>query len=801
MPLKKEYEDAYKVFIILGICILIANIYYYAFPLWNSFGLSHPVATKIFLSFRKAGAFASPYKTKTLALLFSCLTVLTRHGRRKDAPWSVIAGTGVAGAILFFFPWKTPVVYTLTAVTGYALTVTSLALLIQKFHRFEKMTDDARETFEQCKDIIENENSINLPITYQYQGKKCKGWINVTSPFAGTIVTGVPGTGKSYSVFLPFAEQMIKKGYTMFLYDFKYPVLTYDIYNMLLQNQDAYRKRGLKVPKFYAVNFNDPRFSHRCNPLSRRYLRSLTDCTDVASVLMDNLAKVDKEDFFSQSARLYTDCCISFLWLYDGGRYCSFPHLVELMSQPAEVVTEMLSLYRELRTKVASFKEALNKNASEQIAGQVASATVPIAGLSTPELFWALSGEDFTLDISNPDDPKVVCVGNDPDKKDVYGAALSLFFACMFKAVNHPGNLPSAIMFDEAPTVKIKALDYVVSTARSNKVAVVIGGQDLSQFVRDYQKDNAEVIFNTVGNVFSGRVNGRTAKDYSEMFGKRFREHRGRTLGEDSESVNISYSQDDIMPRSKIETLSTGTFFGKVCDTFEDKNDLKFFCGEIGVDRDAVKERKARSVDIPQLTSFNEEIIRQAVVKGDVPPPDLIEKQIAPDIHTQGLESLGRVVEKKANRNTTDPAILLEAAERVPEDKRRDFLEGYADMYIEEYVQDRLRENHMRIQDEVDDILRKHGLDEESRKAREEEKRKSRKGGNKEVEDLRRQVEELSMRNENLMQMNQNLEKEKRDMERRRQELDNLEQRTFDRTRSEWMANNGNEAINEYEGS
>lgn len=711
MANKKEYEDYYKIFLTISIGFLAVNIYYFSFSLWHTLGLEHKAVTSIFLTLRSGGWFNTPFKTKIIALMLGITNVLTKHGKSKKSEWWQIGVSAVAGALMYFIWFKDPIIYIISTIGGFLAIIYSVAMLVQKLTKFDRMTDDIMETFQQCDELIENDDSINLPTIYRFEGKLHHGWINITAPFAGTLVTGVPGTGKSYSVFLPFAEQMIQKGYTMFVYDYKYPVLSYDIYNMLLQNAHCYVEKGYKVPKFYTINFKDPRYSHRCNPLNRIYLPSLTDCTEVAKVLMDNLAETDKKDFFSQSAELYTDCCISFLWLYKDGKYCSFPHLVELMCCPPETITGIISSYPQLSTKVASFKDALKKGANEQLAGQVSSATVPLAGMSTPALYWTLSADDFTLDISNPDSPKVVCLGNDPDNQAVYGAASALFFSRLFKKVNHPGNQKTAILFDEAPTVKVKNIENLIATARSNKVAIVFGGQDFSQFVKDYKKEYANVLFGTVGNIISGRVNRETAEDFSKMFGKRFREHRGQTISDENESMNVSYSQDDIMPRSKIETLSTGTFFGKVGDTFTEKVPDKFFCAEIQIDRKHVEERQRRSVPIPQFTSFNEDLYRRSIIDGDLSVEELATLGLNKNLKEDAKYELAREILHSGNIYGYDNDLnyLDNTLAGIKEADINDYLEEYANNYIERLIPRVLNENYNSIKEDIATILAEHG--------------------------------------------------------------------------------------------
>ena len=697
MGLRQENRAAFASFILLGVFILMANIWYYAYPLWDRLGFTHPIAVRLFLKLRRGGVFDSPLLTKGIAILLSLITVLPRSGWRNSLGWIPIASIGAAGIVLYVVPFGDPVLYTAASLAGYLGIVAAASLALYRFTGGIKEDNDLEETFEQCDRLVDTKDSVNLPTRYKYKGKEHRGWINIVNPFRGTLVLGTPGSGKSYSVYLPMMEQMTRKGYTMFIYDYKYPSLTYDAYNMLMQNMGCYRELGIREPDFCVVNFNDPRYSQRCNPLNPQYIKSLTDCTEIADVIMKNLAETDKKDFFTQSAQLYIDCCTSFLWVYEGGKYCSFPHLVELMCRPAEQVIDLISRYPEVKTKVASFREALNKKANEQLAGQTSSATVPLAGMSTPSLYWVLSGDDFRLDINNPDSPKVVCVGNDPDNQATYGAALALFFSRLFKLVNHPGLLKSAILLDEAPTVVIKGLDNLIATARSNKVAVVLGGQDKTQFVRDYGEKYASVIFNTVGNILSGQVNGRTAEELSKAFGREFRERRSLTESDDSDSMQYSFQQDELLPASRIETLSQGTFFGKVADNFSAKIERKLFCGEIVVNKDAEKARREKSRPLPRQTNFDEDRIRKSIFEGDM--------------HKAALDSFAvGELRKKGLRDTVTESDIAKELAKFSDKEKKAYLEAYAEEYIQEHIRQVIEDNYRRIQDEIQGIMDAHGI-------------------------------------------------------------------------------------------
>ena len=325
---------------------------------------------------------------------------------------------------------------------------------------------------------------------------------------------------------------------------------------------------------------------------------------------MKNASKENNkgDDFFSLSARCYVDMLIWFLKIYEGGRYCTFPHLIELMGQNYKQVLFIMQRYQELDVKRNTFQDAITDRAFEQLQGQIASARVPLNRFASETLYWTLSGDDFSLQINDPKEPKIVCVGNNPTRQQVYGTTLAMLMSQLFKIINQPGKMRCGVLIDELPTIYLKGLDHLINTARSNHVAVVIGAQDKSQLVKDYDKKESDVIFNTVGNVFAGAVKGETAESLSKSFGKSDQETRSYQESDTSEHITISFQQRDVLPASRIEALSQGSFCGYVADEFRQKIHPKVFCGEI----DAGKETTHRE-EVPQVVDSTKETIMREV--------------------------------------------------------------------------------------------------------------------------------------------------------------------------------------------
>lgn len=518
-----------------------------------------------------------------------------------------------------------------------------------KEHLMDDVFNEENESFMQETRLITNEYSVNLPTRFYYKKKWHDGWINVVLPQRGCIVVGSPGSGKSYCVINQFIKQQIEKGYALYCYDFKFPDLSLIVYNHLLKNKDKYKTNV----QFYVINFDDPRHSHRCNPINPAFMSDIADAYESAYVIMLNLNKtwIQKQgDFFVESPIVLFAAIIWYLKIYENGKYCTFPHAIELLNKPYSDIFTILTSYRELENYLSPFMDAWKGGAMEQLQGQIASAKIPLSRMISPSLYWIMSGDDFTLDINNPDEPKVLCVGNNPDRQNIYSAALGLYNARIVKMVNRKGKLKCSILVDEVPTIYFKGLDTLIATARSNKVAVCLGAQDFSQLVRDYGEKEARVIQNTVGNVFSGQVLGETAKNLSERFGKVLQQRKSVNMTREDTSTSISTQLDSLIPASKISNLSQGMFVGSVCDSFQEKMEQKIFHCEIVVDNARVAAETKAYKPIPVITDFTGEDGK-----------DHMREEIERNYY-RIKEEVGGIIQKELRRIGNDPDLkhLLE---------------------------------------------------------------------------------------------------------------------------------------------
>ncbi len=604
----------------LSILFVVINVYWFCYEQIAEWGINIGVVDRILLNFdRTAGLFGNILWTKLFAVVFLALSCLGTKGVKEEKiTWRRIIAVLSTGGVLFFLNWwllelPLPTVadtafYILTVSVGYICLMMGGVWMsrLLKNNLMDDVFNTENESFQQETRLLTNEYSVNLPTRFYYRKRWNEGWINVVNPFRAAIVLGTPGSGKSYAVVNQFIKQQIEKGFAMYLYDFKFPDLSEIAYNHLLNNQGGYEK----VPTFYVINFDDPRRSHRCNPINPDFMTDISDAYESAYTIMLNLNRtwVQKQgDFFVESPIILFAAIIWYLRIYQGGRYCTFPHAVEFLNKRYEDIFPILTSYPELENYLSPFMDAWLGGAQDQLQGQIASAKIPLSRMISPQLYWVMSGDEFTLDINNPDDPKVLVVGNNPDRQNIYGAALGLYNSRIVKLVNKKGQLKSSIIIDELPTIYFKGLDNLIATARSNKVATLLGFQDFSQLKRDYGDKEAAVVMNTVGNIFSGQVVGETAKTLSERFGKVLQKRQSMTINRNDTSTSISTQMDSLIPQSKISTLTQGMFVGAVADNFDERIDQKIFHAEIVVDSAKVKAETAKYRKIPLITDFTDE--------------------------------------------------------------------------------------------------------------------------------------------------------------------------------------------------
>jgi len=614
----------------ISIIVLLIHFYYYFYSVFKQWQMRSDLTDRILLNISKTGLFTSFNKSRLIALLALVISLVGARGRKDERIRFKAAFIYIfTGLLLFFASYVTlylekeiqtvAIIYMTATSMGFVLILTGGTFLSRIITRklSNNVFNSINETFPQEERLLNNEYSINLPARYNLKGRFRKSWINIINPFRALLVMGSPGSGKSYFIIQHIIKQHIQKGFSMFVYDFKFDDLTKHAYNQYLRYRHSYPVQ----PKFYIIHFDQ--IFNRCNPIHPATMADITDAAESSRTIMLGLNKewIRKQgDFFVESPINFITALIWFLCNYKGGKFCTLAHVIELAQVEYSKLFSILRAEPQIEVLINPFVSAFLNEATEQLEGQIASAKISLAKLASPQLYYVLSGNDFTLDINNPENPKIVCMGNNPQKSATYGAVVSLYVTALTRMMNRKNLQKSSLVFDEFPTIYFNGIDNLIATARSNKVATTLAVQDSSQLKVHYGKEQAEVILNIVGNVISGQVSGDTAKQLSERFGKIMQDRESISINRQDTSISRSKQLELAIPQSKISSLSSGEFVGMVADNPDQKIELKTFCAEIINDHDALAQEQASYKSLPMISnvSQNEILDNYLQIKKDI---------------------------------------------------------------------------------------------------------------------------------------------------------------------------------------
>lgn len=614
----RQILDMTRLIAIVLLCLHVYVVCYGAFERWH---LTAPLVDKLIGNVLRTGLFNSFNKPKLFALGFLLIALIGVRGKKDEKQTAKSAVLYlVIGLILFFGSQLALLIGAkITVLATSYITLCGLGFLLflsggtmlSRIIR-DRLSGDVfnrdNETFPQEERLLENEYSVNLPTRYQLRGKWRQGWLNFINPFRSTAVIGSPGAGKSYFLIRHFITQHIRKGFAMFVYDFKMPDLSVIAYNTWLKYKHQYKVE----PKFYAINFDDLARSHRCNPLDPSAMLDITDAVESARTILLGLNRewVKKQgDFFVESPINFLTAIIWFLRRYKGGEFCTLPHVIELMQADYDQLFTVLRTEQEIDVLINPFVSAYLRDAVEQLEGQIASAKITVSRIASPQLYYILSGNEFTLDINDHASPKIVCMGNNPQKIQIYGAVLSLFTNRLLKILNQKDKLKCSLILDEYPTLVADVIP-TIATGRSNLISTCLGIQDASQLRKEYGREQADVIMNIVGNMAVGQVSGDTAKSVSEKIGRIMQDRESLSINRSDTSISRSKQLEAAVPASRISSLSSGEFVGLVADNPEEKIELKAFHSEIINDHEAIKRETKAYKELPLLRVINPGIVQ-----------------------------------------------------------------------------------------------------------------------------------------------------------------------------------------------
>lgn len=466
------------------------------------------------------------------------------------------------------------------------------------------------ESFDQNKEMVNTDTSINIPYVFRYNNKTYNGYINI-DPFRGTIVIGVPGSGKSFGVINPAIRQMIAKGFCLCIYDFKFPDLAQIAYYHYLLKKS---KQSDYNYSFHIINLNEVERSKRVNPFHKKYIQTLAEAQEMAESMVSSLQKGGSSSgggsdaFFTQSAINFLSSCIYFFATLENGKYSDLPHILSFMNRSYQEIFDTLFTNEEIGSLLSPFKTAYDNKAFDQLEGQIGTLKIFLSRLATKESFWVFSGDEVELKITDRENPSILILASDPGTQDINSALYSSILNRTLRLINSKHNLPGGIIADEFPTIYIHKIDNVVATARSNRVAVLLGLQEIPQLRQFYKKEVADTISAIVGNIISGSARDKNTLDWLEkLFGKIKQKSYSQSISQQGTTTSINEKMDNMIPAGKIAALKTGEMVGMIAQgELNDTDEYKTSAihGKINLDMKTIKKEKHNYVAMPVYYSF-----------------------------------------------------------------------------------------------------------------------------------------------------------------------------------------------------
>lgn len=638
---------------LISVVLLILHFYDSCYGFFQEQGWTHAVGNTILDNIHRTGLFRNFHKAKFIALAFLALSLLGVKAKKgEEFNYRLAIAYLISGLTLYFISgllfWlqATPSIVALSYIgvtaLGFVLILTGGTLLFRIIKK--KLSGDVfntvNETFPQEERKLENKYSVNLPTRYKLKNRERSGWINIINGFrGGVLLMGLPGSGKTL-IAKEILKQQIAKGYALFIHDFKYPDLTKVAYNHFLRNKHRYKV----APQFHILNFEN--IQARCNPLLPESLHSITDAASASKAILLGLNQewIDQQgDFWVESSISFITALIWFLRIYQNGKYCTLPHVIELAQTKLDKLFTVLMAEPTLEVIVTPFVRAYEEDAGKQLIGQISGAAISLGSLASEKLYYVLSGNDFTMKINDPQAPQIVCVANNPQVSNVYSAVISLYLNTLQKLLKEQEEQPCGIMLEEFANISWHNADKFLSICRGYLVNVTLIIQDASQLILHYGERQAKVILSMVGNIISGQATGDSAKSLSERFGKIMQDRQSLTINSSDTSLNKSRQLDYAVPQSTVAALSAGEVVGIVADNPDQRIPQKMFHAQVQHNFTALKKEEAGYKSLPDK-KVDEKVIRETFMRVKREANAIVADEMDRIMNTPGLA--GMVVSK-----------------------------------------------------------------------------------------------------------------------------------------------------------
>jgi YWFCY protein/TraM recognition site of TraD and TraG len=613
-------KDIAQLSSIISIVCLGLHLYYTGYWAFEQWGLTHLFTDRLLRAIEKTGLLGG-VRIHAIIIAFLMLTTVATPvtksptmSARRSLVFILCGLLLFCGAPLVFAragePMTTILSYFGLTVAGYLLLLTGGSRLRRTLRLPWNGNDPfgrSRMGFPQERRRMDHGLSLHLRAEHRYNGKTLQSWINLLNPRRGIMILGGPGAGKSRFIIEPLLRQLIEKKTAIFLYDFKYPALTGLVYRLFQANRGNYPPRT----QFFCIQFTDLSRCHRCNLLAPDTLEWVSDALGAARTILLSMNKtwINRQgEFFVESPINFLGAVIWFLRKYQGGRFCTLPHAIELAQTPYEKLFPMLIAEPEIESLIRPFQEAYDNKSMEMLDSQISSALIPLSRLSSPDVYFVLTGNDLNLAINDPAAPKVLCLGGDPKRQEALAPVLSLYIDRVNRLSNQPGRYPCALVVDEFTTVRAYSMAGTLATARSNDIIPILAVQDLSQLRTQYTRDEADTFLNISGNLFCGQVGGETARWISDRFPQVQRQRSSLTTNSTDTAENIALFWEPSVTPATIGSLSSGEFVGILSDEPGRELELKAFHARL-IREPADKD--GEPVELPVVRSVDEKTVRR----------------------------------------------------------------------------------------------------------------------------------------------------------------------------------------------
>jgi hypothetical protein len=635
MEESKEIQQIYKIFrSTIYMLLILEFVVFVPFPFIKQGSIVYLIISKI----ARLGIYDNLIYSRAAILLMTCITCIGTKAKKdiefdpeRQVVFPLIGGFIITGISIWIYGWLIDWnLFSLPANFFFYMFLSIIATLtihialdnISKAIKHGLMKDRMNwenESFEQETKKIVNKDSINIPTLFYWKGKMRKGWINIEQPYRGIWVVGVPGSGKTFSIIEPLIRQESAKGWSMAVYDYKFPTLARKLFYQFEKN-----KILGKLPQhstFNVINFVDVEYSRRVNPIQNRYINSVGEASETAVTLMEALQKGGKsggggaDDFFKKAAENFLAACIFFFVNYDirpydkdwnlltekkrkitvdgkekeetyyvnkagvetplyreKGRYADLPHVLSFLQEEYTTIFNVLMTDEKIASLIAPFQTALKNKAMDQLEGMVGTLRIYVSRLITPEAYWVLSGDDFDLKISDPANPSYLLIANDPKMEAIITALNAVILNRLVSEVNtgEGKNNPVSIIVDELPTLYFNKIDRLQGTARSNKVAIALGFQSKEQLEKDYGKEVAGALLNIFGTVVCAASCGKDTVEWlsNDIFGKIKQIKEGVSVTRDQTTLSLNEELQPLVPPDKIANIPAGWLCGMTARSF-----------------------------------------------------------------------------------------------------------------------------------------------------------------------------------------------------------------------------------------